>query len=73
MPANAYQLDRVDVTDEAADAIALLEQQLKDLGDLWRDMEPVQRHEALKDLQQQIDALRSLGFAVTAGVDQMQL
>jgi transcriptional regulator with XRE-family HTH domain len=51
MPADAYQVDRIDVTDEAAeDTIALLEQQLKDLGDLWRDMEPVQRHEALKDV-----------------------
>jgi transcriptional regulator with XRE-family HTH domain len=74
MPADAYQVDRVDVADEAAeDTIALLEQQLKDLGDLWRDMEPVQRHEALKDVQQEIDALRSLGFVVTAGVDQMRL
>jgi transcriptional regulator with XRE-family HTH domain len=74
MPADAYQVDRVDVADEAAeDAIALLDQQLKDLGDLWRDLEPLQRHEALKDVQREIDALRSLGFVVTAGVDQMRL
>ena len=73
-PADAQQLDSVDaINEDAGDAIARLEQSLKDLGDLWRDLEPVQRHEALKELQVDIDKLTSLGMVITAGADTMRL
>jgi hypothetical protein len=64
----------VDVTgEEGGDAVVRLEQHLKDLGDLWRDLEPLQRHEALKDLQDEVDVLAALGFTITAGADPMRL
>jgi transcriptional regulator with XRE-family HTH domain len=74
LPADAYQVDRSHVKDDAAeDVIATLEQHLSDLGDMWSDMEPIQRHQALKDVHEEIENLKSLGFVVTAGIDEMRL
>jgi len=61
------------LTDKQADAIAEFEQHVKDWGDIWRDLEPIQKREAEKHLEQVLDQLVSLKLTVSAGSETMTL
>lgn len=65
---DAMNFEWVDPQSDAEDeAAAELEQHLKDMANIWSDLEPMQRHEAAADLQSLLDRIDSLGFVVTAG------
>jgi transcriptional regulator with XRE-family HTH domain len=73
VPADALQIGYDGLTDEQEDAVAELEQTLRDLGDIWRDLEPVQQRQALKEAQTHVAALEAMGLVVTAGTDLLRL
>jgi transcriptional regulator with XRE-family HTH domain len=60
-------------TDTQADSIAELEQLVQDYGDLWSELEPLQRRDAEKCIQSLIEQLVSVDVAVSAGVQSMRL
>lgn len=73
MPADALDVGYDGLNDEQEDAIAEFQQQLKDCGQIWRDLEPVQQRETIKEMQNQITALESLGLVVAVGTDLLRL
>ena len=73
MPADALQIGYDGLNDEQEDAIAELQQELKDYGDIWRDLEPVQQRQAIKEMQNRIAELERLGLVVAAGTDVVRL
>jgi len=75
MTNDALSLDYVDdITDGAQELeIAGLEQLLRDCLDGWKDLEPMQRPEALQPIQHQLDKLKEFGMIVAAGTEKMQL
>ncbi|MBS0166266.1 MAG: helix-turn-helix transcriptional regulator [Nitrospira sp.] len=71
---HAYHFQRIGTfNDEQAGSIAEFEQVAKDYGEIWSDLEPLQRRDAEKCLQPLIDRLRFLEVAVSAGVQSMRL
>jgi len=60
-------------TEGQADAIAELEQELKDYGDIWSDLEPLQRRQAEKHIQPLIQQMVSLDLALSAGSHSMMV
>jgi transcriptional regulator with XRE-family HTH domain len=71
---HAYQFQRVGTfTEEQADSIAALEQLVQDYGDLWGELEPLQRREAEKCIQSVIEQLLSLELALSTAVHSMKL
>lgn len=74
LPADGLLLQRVGkLSDEQADEVANFEQDLKDYGDLWRNLEPIQRREAERELQKIIARLRSLDVSVSLGTHAINL
>jgi transcriptional regulator with XRE-family HTH domain len=72
--ADAFLLQRIGtMSDEQADEVAIFEQEFKDYGDLWRELEPVQRREAERHFQPIIERLWSLDLSVSLGTDVMNL
>lgn len=71
---HAYHFQRIgSFNDDQADSIAELEQEAKDYGEIWSDLEPLQRREAEKYLQPLIERVHSLDLAVSVGVHSMKL
>jgi transcriptional regulator with XRE-family HTH domain len=71
---HAYQFQRGGTfTDDQADLIAEFEQLVQDYGDIWSDLEPLQRRDAEKGIQSFVDQILSLDLAVSAGVESMRL
>ncbi|NGZ11640.1 MAG: XRE family transcriptional regulator [Nitrospira sp. LK70] len=71
---HAYHFQRVGTfNDDQADSIAELEQVAKDYGEIWSDLEPIQRRDAEKCLQPLIERMLSLELAVSVGVHSMKL
>ncbi len=67
-PNDALVFERDGLTnDEQEDAAAELIQDIRDVGDIWGDLEPVQRREATKTLQPALDRIKELGLSVSAG------
>jgi transcriptional regulator with XRE-family HTH domain len=74
MGADAWQVDRAPgLCEEQEDEIAVLEELLRDYGDLWSDLEPTHRREALKTIFESIVRLTGTGLIVAAGCDAMRL
>ena len=74
MGADAWQVDHVaGLTEEQEDEIAILEELLRDYGDLWSDIEPVQQRDALKTIFESVARLTADGLVVAAGSDAMRL
>jgi transcriptional regulator with XRE-family HTH domain len=71
---DAYQFHRAGTfTDKQADLIAEFEQLTKDYGDIWRELEPLQRREAEKCIQALLQQLFSNELALSVGVQSMKL
>lgn len=71
---HAYHFQRVGTfTDNQADAIAEFEQLVHDYGDLWDELEPLQRREAEKCIKSFIEKLLSLELAISAGTQSMKI
>jgi len=71
---HAYHFQRVGTyTDDQADSIAEFEQLVNDCGDIWGELEPLQRRDAEKCIQSLIEQLLSLELAISAGVQSMRL
>lgn len=71
---HGYHFQRVgSFTDDQADAIAEFEQLAKDYGEIWSDLEPLQRRDAEKSIHALIEQLISHEVAVSAGVQSMRL
>jgi transcriptional regulator with XRE-family HTH domain len=62
-----------DLSDTQADALAVFEQNLQDWLDLWHDLEPLQRRDAEKSLQEDIAALTSLDVHLSAACETLAL
>jgi len=73
MPADALQVGYDGLSEGQEDAVAELQQELQDLGDIWRDMGPLQQREALKDAHSYVVELEGMGLVVAAGTDLLRL
>src|SRR6266496_1530379 len=72
--AHALQLQKVgDLSDAQANAVAELEEALRDAGDLWSDLGPIQQRETEKIVQKKIDQVCSLEVAVSFGLETAKL
>lgn len=72
MGADAWQVDRVTgLSEEQEDEIAVIEELLRDYGDLWSDLGPTERRDAAKTMFGHVDHLRADGLCVAAGLDEM--
>jgi len=60
-------------SDTQADVIAEFEQLVQDYGDLWGDLEPLQRREAENCIQSFIHQLSSVDVTVSAGMQSMRV
>lgn len=69
----AMELDCVPLDAEPQRAVAEFEQALKDWSMIWSDLEPIQKHEALEDIQKHLDELRGLGLIVGAATETLRL
>ena len=67
------ELDYVPLNDDQQRAVAEFEQGLKDWTEMWGDLEPIQRHEALVEIQKSIDELHELGLVVGVGTETLRL
>lgn len=74
LPTGACQFGYEGITDEVQeDAIAEFERDLNDAGNLWSDLDPVQKLELLRSLEHHFTALAALGLAVAAGSEPLRL
>jgi len=72
--ADALQVDHAaGLTESQEDEVAVLEELLRDYGDLWSDLEATQRREALKTIFESVARLTASGLVVAAGCDTMKL
>jgi len=72
--ADALQVDHAEgLTESQEDEVAVLEELLRDYGDLWSDLEATQRREALKTIFESVARLTASGLIVAAGCDTMRL
>jgi transcriptional regulator with XRE-family HTH domain len=60
---NSVELD----TEEQKDLVAEFQQVVSDYGDIWEDLEPLDKRKAEKELQEYIDKLDGLGLSVGVG------
>jgi transcriptional regulator with XRE-family HTH domain len=74
LPVDAFQLDWVNgLSAEQEEAIARLQDLLKDYIDVWRDIESSHHLDAFRTIGQEIARLKTLGLSVTAGVERVRL
>lgn len=74
MGADAYQVDHVSGLQETQeDEIACLEELLRDYGDLWSDLEPTNRRDALKTVFERVEVLTASGLLVAIGTEHLRL
>lgn len=74
LPTGACQFAYEGITDEAQeDAIAAFERDLNDAGNLWSDLDPVQKLELLRSLEHHFTTLAAFGLAVAAGSEPLRL
>jgi len=73
MPADALEVGYEGLNDEQEDAIAEFQQELKDCGDIWRGLEPLQQRETLKEMQNRLAELERLGLVIAVGTDLLRL
>jgi transcriptional regulator with XRE-family HTH domain len=73
MIGDALKFDYEDLNDEQERAAAELHQDVRDLLDIWSDLAPMQRLDALGDVQKDLEHLARLGLAVTAGSEVLHL
>jgi transcriptional regulator with XRE-family HTH domain len=74
MGAHAWQVDHIaGLSEEQEDEIAVLEELLRDYGDLWSDIGPTEQRDALKTIFESVDRLQAGGLCVAAGLDVMRL
>lgn len=74
MGADGWQVDHISgLSEEQEDEIAGLEQLIHDYGDIWSDIGPTERREALKTIFENISRLQSRGLCVAMGLDEMRL
>ncbi len=65
---HAHRIDRVPLTTtESEDAYAELQELVRDIGDIWSDVEVAHRMDLIRSLQPTLDTLTKLGFVVSAG------
>lgn len=71
---HAYHLQRMGTFSGAqADGVAEFEQDLKDWGDLWSGLEPIQRRDAERSLDGLLEDLRTLDLVVSMGQSPVNL
>jgi transcriptional regulator with XRE-family HTH domain len=71
---HAYHFQRKGkFTDDQADSIAEFEQLVKDYGEIWGELEPMQRRDAEKNIQAVMERLLSLELAISTGVETMKI
>ena len=69
MGSDAFSFHKLGLSSDAEeDAATELEQVLTDALNIWNDLEPLQRRDLVRDFQAEVDALRGLHLAVTAGI-----
>lgn len=74
MGADAWQVDHVaGLSEQQEDEIAVLEDLLRDYGDLWSDIGPTERRDAVKTIFESVDRLQADGLCVAAGLDEVRL
>lgn len=74
LPTGACQFGYKGITDEAQeDAIAAFERDLNDAGNLWSDLDPVQKLELLRSLEHHFTTLAAFGLAIAAGSEPLRL
>jgi imidazolonepropionase-like amidohydrolase len=74
MGADAWQVDHIaGLSEEQEDEIAGLEELLHNYGDIWTDISPTERREAVKTIFESISRLQSGGLCVAMGLDEMRL
>ena len=71
---DAFLLQRIGrLSDEQLDAIAELDQERRDYGDIWSDLEPTHRRDAEKAFGDSIGHLQSLDLSASAGTRVLNL
>lgn len=74
MGVDAWQVDHVaGLSEQQEDEIAVLEELLSDYGDLWSDIGPTERRDAVKTIFESVDRLQAGGLCVGVGLDAMRL
>lgn len=74
LPVGACQLNSEGITNEAQeDAVAEFERDLSDVGDLWTDLDAVQKLELLRSLEHHFATFAGLGLIITAGNEPLRL
>lgn len=74
MGADAWQVDHIaGLSEEQEDEITGLEELLHDDGDIWTDIGPTERREAVKTIFETISRLQSGGLCVAMGLDEVRL
>jgi transcriptional regulator with XRE-family HTH domain len=73
LTAGALQMETVALDAPQREVVAELEQALGDYLNLWRDLQPIERHRAYDDLQRPIEQLQAMGLVVAAGVEELRL
>lgn len=64
---DAYLTHCASEDDAVRDAFSALASNLKDMGDIWSDVEPTQHREWVKDAYEQVEVLNRLGAVVSVG------
>lgn len=74
LPTGACQFGFDGITDEAhEDAIAEFQRDLDDAGNLWSDLDPVQKLELLRSMEHHFTTLAGFGLVVAAGSEPLRL
>jgi transcriptional regulator with XRE-family HTH domain len=74
LPTGACQFGFDGITDEAhEDAIAEFQRDLDDAGNLWGDLDPVQKLELLRSMEHHFTTLAGFGLIVAAGSEPLRL
>jgi len=74
LPTGACQFGYDGITDEAhEDAIAEFQRDLDDAGNLWSDLDPVQKLELLRSMEHHLNTLAGFGLIVAAGNEPLRL
>lgn len=74
LPTGACQFGYDGITDEAhEDAIAAFQRDLDDAGNLWNDLDAVQRLELLRSMEHHFSTFAAFGLIVAAGNEPLRL
>ena len=74
LPTGASQFGFDGITDEAhEDAIAEFQRDLDEAGNLWSDLDPVQKLELLRSMEHHFTTLAGFGLIVAAGSEPLRL